>query len=387
MAFKCYIYNNLFAFKGKKMKKIHLLTAVSALGLLMASDMALAHVGYGTSLYDQPTNTYAGAGSGGLNPTVSSNAGWISGLSNNSVNRTGALDTYGDTHNNRFRFFTLTQTSQVNFSVTGAANPVWGNCNGAATCAAGTTNNPFLVGTSASILNPGVSIYSGVVPASSHDGVGDKNGLTPDQISALQSTAIVGLAVNTAGDGGFLQSQPGFAPWSPFYDANDEILAEGGAANIPGNRDKWGVFKADGNFTMGNNNGLVSGVAFLGAVADQASGTYADGVVDNTVNWSGILNPGTYTLTIGGTDANDLFTLYTQALLGVPGPLSTTCASFGDSGCNATAFSDQYNALRAARNMNISFSVTAVPVPAAVWLFGSAIVGLVGLGRRKSIVA
>ena len=29
---------------------------------------------------------------------------------------------------------------------------------------------------------------------------------------------------------------------------------------------------------------------------------------------------------------------------------------------------------------------TAVPLPAAVWLFGSALVGLLGLGRRKSVL-
>jgi hypothetical protein len=34
--------------------------------------------------------------------------------------------------------------------------------------------------------------------------------------------------------------------------------------------------------------------------------------------------------------------------------------------------------------MNIAFNVQAVPVPGAVWLFGSAIVGLIGFGRRKA---
>lgn len=34
--------------------------------------------------------------------------------------------------------------------------------------------------------------------------------------------------------------------------------------------------------------------------------------------------------------------------------------------------------------MDLDFSVQAVPVPAAVWLFGSALMGLVGISRRKS---
>ena len=35
---------------------------------------------------------------------------------------------------------------------------------------------------------------------------------------------------------------------------------------------------------------------------------------------------------------------------------------------------------------NISFDeVSAVPVPAAVWLFGTALIGLVGLSRRRKV--
>ncbi|OQW72258.1 MAG: hypothetical protein BVN35_14400 [Proteobacteria bacterium ST_bin11] len=342
-------------------KTTTLLKTVSALSLALFADLASAHVGYGTALYDQATNAYAGAGSGGLNPTVSSNAGWVSGLSNNGVNRTASVDTYGDSHNNRFRFFTLTQASNVSFTVTGAAN----------------TNG-------ASVLNPGVSIFSGMVPASSHDGVGDLNGLAPAVAAGL-----TGSAATQA----YLASSPGFASWSPFYDANDEILAAGGAANLPGNRDKWGVFKSDGNFTMGNNNGLVSGVTFIDAVADAASGAYSDGVVDNSVSWSGLLGPGTYTMTIGGASLAELTSLFTQVQLGTPAAASVDCTSFGAPGCNGTqwpggaAVPGSYANLRLARNMDITLNVQAVPVPGAVWLFGSALAGLVGFGRRKALAA
>jgi hypothetical protein len=340
--------------------KMHLLKAVAALSMAMVADMASAHVGYGTALYDQATNTYAGAGGSGLNPTVSSNAGWISGLSNNGVNRTATTDTFADSHNNRFRFFTLTQQSQVSFTVTGAANS-----NGA------------------SVLNPGVSIFSGLVPASSHDGAGDTNGLTPAQITTMQ----------TAAHNAYLATQPGFASWSSFYDANDEILAQGGAANVPGNRDKWGVFKSDQNFTMGNNAGAVSGVTFIDAVADAASGAYADESVDNSVSWSGLLGPGTYTMTIGGTSLADLTALFSAVQQGTPGTASVNCTTFGAAGCNGTQWPGvsttpgTYSNLRLARNMNIAFNVQAVPVPGAVWLFGSALAGLVGLRRRQQLAA
>jgi hypothetical protein len=341
-------------------KTTTLLKTVSALSLALFADLASAHVGYGTALYDQATNTYAGAGTGGLNPTVSSNAGWISGLSNNGVNRTATTDTFADSHNNRFRFFTLTQASNVSFTVTGAAN-----ANGA------------------SVLNPGVSIFSGLVPASSHDGAGDTNGLSAGAIATMQTPA----------HNAYLATQPGFASWSSFYDANDEILAQGGAANVPGNRDKWGVFKSDQNFTMANNNGLVSGVTFIDAVADAASGAYADGSVDNSVSWSGLLGPGTYTMTIGGTSLAELTSLFTQVQLGTPAAASVDCTSFGAPGCNGTqwpggaAVPGSYANLRLARNMDITMNVQAVPVPGAVWLFGSALAGLVGFGRRKALAA
>jgi hypothetical protein len=33
----------------------------------------------------------------------------------------------------------------------------------------------------------------------------------------------------------------------------------------------------------------------------------------------------------------------------------------------------------------LDFQVTPVPVPAALWLFGSALAGLVGFGRRRKV--
>ena len=42
-----------------------------------------------------------------------------------------------------------------------------------------------------------------------------------------------------------------------------------------------------------------------------------------------------------------------------------------------------YNNARLARNFNIAFSVTPVPLPAAVWLFGSGVVGVIAFARRK----
>jgi len=57
---------------------------------------------------------------------------------------------------------------------------------------------------------------------------------------------------------------------------------------------------------------------------------------------------------------------------GVTLQLKTSCGPV--EGCGVDAYFD---------NVTISTEVSAVPVPAAVWLFGSGLVGLIGLARRK----
>ena len=57
---------------------------------------------------------------------------------------------------------------------------------------------------------------------------------------------------------------------------------------------------------------------------------------------------------------------------GITLQFNSTCGA--DPGCFADFYID---------NVSISADVNAVPVPAAVWLFGSGLVGLVGVARRK----
>jgi hypothetical protein len=104
--------------------------------------------------------------------------------------------------------------------------------------------------------------------------------------------------------------------------------------------------------------------------------------LDNSVTWSGNLAAGTYSLVIGGTSASDLSSLFAAVQAGTPNGctgVSTTC--------NGTAYGTDYTNLRLARNMfiemNVNGNVSPVPVPAAVYLFGSGLIGLAGLARRK----
>ncbi|NGZ94699.1 MAG: hypothetical protein CV089_00955 [Nitrospira sp. WS110] len=326
--------------------------SLSALALMLVAGVASAHVGYGSSLYDQSTNTF-----GALNnfaPTVSSNAGWIAGMSENGVNRNlsgSGIDTLADSHNVRARFFTLTAPSTVSISV-------WGNANS----------------NGASVLNPGISLFSGLVPAASHDGAGDTNGLTATQIATMQTPA----------HNAYLANQPAFATWSPFFDAMDEITAQGGGAVDAGGAN-WGVYKSDGNFTMGNNNGLVSTATYLDSVGDGHNGD----TLDNKVTWTGNLGPGTYSLFIGGTSASDLQSLFNLVQQGTGNPATgfAACDTNNPVSCSGTAYPAAYTQARLARNMFISLdvngNVSPVPVPAAAYLFGSGLIGLASLARRK----
>lgn len=328
---------------------------VAAIGLAMAG-AASAHVGYGSALYsgsgayDPLTNgtgtgTY-GAGSN-FNATVASNAGYLTGLD---------PVTLGNTHDIRFRYFTLAQSSQVSFTIVGTTN-----ANGSST------------------LNPGFSLYSGVLPSSSHEGVGD--------VTAVAADADVAAYLATA---------PKFASWSPFAGVN--ALRGGPDTGL------WGVFDTNGNITTGNNGttgasdtrganylgGLdtakIATITYLGiSKADAAAGSTfvdslgntqsvlgADGVVDNTVSWSGTLGPGIYTLAIGGANLANYSALFNDVR-----------DSNGGTGSDAAA-NARYTADRLARGLSIqNFTVTAVPEPESWAMMLAGLLLTAGIASRR----
>lgn len=126
-----------------------------------------------------------------------------------------------------------------------------------------------------------------------------------------------------------------------------------------------------------------------------ATGDYT---VTSTLSFTGTSGPGTFTTT-AGTLTNDSCVNGTAVCpanlnLGVPRVLSATPISGGGGGL----FEQDFNVAGGTNTLTLkdfngflttayTMDFTPVPVPAAAWLFGSALVGLAGAARRRRSAA
>jgi hypothetical protein len=135
---------------------------------------------------------------------------------------------------------------------------------------------------------------------------------------------------------------------APATGNNGQFLLAGGVNGIVG-------YSNSGYAGWYNGNGDYVGLGTAGA----SSGINGDGYLwtDLTLN----LNPGSYLIAVGGSCV-DLVNCG-------PYQIRTTIAT----GATSTVYGTGWHEL----------SVSAVPIPAAVWLFGSALAGLGVIGRRK----
>lgn len=105
------------------------------------------------------------------------------------------------------------------------------------------------------------------------------------------------------------------------------------AGNAPSG--STGLFNALGNVTLGNNSGVIGTITYLGS-ANNYSGTLAETLIIS-------LSPGNYSIAAGGGNA---------------------------SGSSTSTFA-------------VTASIQPVPIPAAAWLFGGAMLTLFRFGKRK----
>lgn len=106
----------------------------------------------------------------------------------------------------------------------------------------------------------------------------------------------------------------------------------------------------------------------------------AAGILDTTFLAPFDIITGTF-----GNVAGPTFTLFTLDFIAVPPPSTSNLAISISS--LAGAWQDANNTAIVVDHIGASVTVNAVPVPAAVWLFGSGLIGLVGISRRKPQLA
>jgi len=140
----------------------------------------------------------------------------------------------------------------------------------------------------------------------------------------------------------------------------------------------WGYQDSDGNFQTGDHvSGQASGE--LGGAFNSDAGSAITGTgswVDNSQSEQIALNlfglkAGYYLLNLGGVCPDR-----DPSCLTGGAPTNPTTGSYAGVGGNVRGFTLTVGAAE----------VSQVPVPAAIWLFGSGLVGLVGIQRRKSQV-
>jgi hypothetical protein len=142
--------------------------------------------------------------------------------------------------------------------------------------------------------------------------------------------------------------------------------------------------------TTGNNSGGVSGRSTVGVGPVVTTDVY-----QTPVNFSGpsSIGPGT-TFTAPTSAAGDTLRIsWSGPFMFVPPGYASEAALAGSATFTGQTFSTlgissgsyQWTWGSGATADSLTLNVGAVPVPAAVWLFGSGLLGLVGMARRKKV--
>ena len=275
-------------------------------------------------------------------------------------------------------------------------------------------------GTNANKLNPAFSVYQGKLPDLSHDFAPPDEGNPanldnpiilsvisptdhapgdPNIAHYLPNNDFTALVQNPAwtqpfpGSGGLTAEQWYAANYTPHDGYRDTLngIQTGGIDTNPASGNfggllnpYFGQFDAFANWSMNTSDGVWGQINYISAVSTTPfSGpnnltTTSTGGFINPIHVAGNNGPmetlilhlaaGDYSIWAGG-ESGDSLDGNGAGCVGVNGG--------SNAGCNAGAGN-----FRAA----ISIQVAAVPLPAAVWLFGSALSGLALAGRRKKSI-
>ena len=185
-----------------------------------------------------------------------------------------------------------------------------------------------------------------------------------------------------------LQGNDGGYGFSSFHDANDSTpmsgpkLADISGPVISGTyNDMTGAFDAVLTVSDAGPNVTLSGtLLFDGSGFLSASSMIAvdfDGVSANPLLRDTVIGflPGDICCS-GAGDPNSFKNIGGNMVMSLWG------ADWGYSGDFNDALANPYQGSKL--GMDLRIQLTAVPVPAAVWLFGSGLIGLIGLARRKA---
>ena len=133
-----------------------------------------------------------------------------------------------------------------------------------------------------------------------------------------------------------------------------------------------------------------------------APGTYvvnpigiADGGLYNSWNaWEGGSNPPSHAgwlnnYSLSSTEFNTYTvtdnTIYSTDLLALDNALSTSFTLSAAADVNFFIIDSPYFDNLGGMSLDVSADVSAVPIPAAAWLFGTALIGFVGMSRRRKV--
>ena len=170
-----------------------------------------------------------------------------------------------------------------------------------------------------------------------------------------------------------------FSPDSPLTSIN---ITSGSASGLLGN--------IDGTFGVGPITTLVSSPFLVQSAAVSGTGTLSivDGANTLTADlvWVDIYSAGV----AGGTNVNGTANLSNISYSGTNADLlalfngGTGIQTMTYQFTSAASLTKLFTTNTSITSTSFSGSITPVPVPAAAWLFGSGLVGLIGVARRKA---